>query len=87
MVPIVDSAYGMPARAATRATAGSPSVCIIRVNPVGANTTGSADGRPRIVVAVSTAETSRRTCGWNSTRAYASRERRRLTSSPAPPSV
>ena len=54
VVPIVDSAYGIPTRAATRATAGSPSVCIIRVNPVGANTSGSAEGRPRIVVDVST---------------------------------
>ena len=60
----------MPARAATRATAGSPSVCIIRVNPVGPNTRGVAAGRPRIVVEVSTVETSS-TRGWNSTRAYA----------------
>ena len=46
VVPIVDRAYGMPVRAATRATAGSPSVCIIRVNPVGAKTSGALDGRP-----------------------------------------
>ena len=44
----------MPARAATRATAGSPSVCIIRVNPVGAKPRGEPAGRPRIVVDVST---------------------------------
>ena len=87
VVPIVDSAYGMPTRAATRATAGSPSVCIIRVKPVGAKTRGSADGRPRIVVDGSTLETSRSTRGWNSTRANASRERRRPSSSPAAPSV
>ena len=41
VVPIVDSAYGMPTRSATRATAGSPSVCIIRVKPVGANPNGA----------------------------------------------
>ena len=29
VVPMVDSAYGMPTRAATRPTAGSPSVCIM----------------------------------------------------------
>ena len=77
----------MPTRAATRATADSPSVCIIRVNPVGANTSGAADGAPRIVVATSTDETSCSTRGTNSTREYDARERRRLSSSPAPPSV
>ena len=87
MVPIVDSAYGIPARAATRATAGSPSVCIIRVKPVGPNTSGSAAGRPRITVAGSIADTSWSTRGWNSTDANAARDRRRLISSPAPPSV
>ena len=46
VVPIVERAYGMPVRAATRATAGSPSVCIIRVNPVGAKTSGALAGRP-----------------------------------------
>ena len=48
-------------RAATRATADSPSVCIIRVNPVGAKTSGAAAGFPRIVVDLSTPETSRST--------------------------
>ncbi len=77
----------MPARWATRATAGSPSVCIIRVKPVGPNTSGIDAGRPSIVVVASTEETSCSTRGSNSTRAKASRERRRLSSSPAPPSV
>ena len=57
-MPMVDNAYGMPARSATRATAGSPSVCIIRVKPVGANPNGAAAGRPRMTVEVSTEDTS-----------------------------
>ena len=72
---------------ATRATAGSPSWCISRVKPVGAKTRGRADGRPRIVVEVSTCDTSCRTLGTNSTRAKASRERRRLVSLSAAPST
>jgi hypothetical protein len=62
-------------------------VCISRVNPVGASTNGTADGRPSTVVAGSTTETSRSTLGRNSIRSNASRERRRLISSPAAPSV
>ena len=64
---------GCPTRSATRATAGSPSVCIIRVKPV-----GREDQRQRGAGArgssstVSTAETSRSTRGRNSTRAKAS---------------
>ena len=84
---MVDSAYGMPIRSATRPTADSPSVCMSRVNPVGAKTSGSADGAPSSVVDGSTAETSRSTLGQNSTRSNASRERRRLISAPAAPSV
>jgi hypothetical protein len=84
---MVDSAYGIPVRSATRATAVSPSVCMSRVNPVGAKARGSIDGAPRIDVDGSTAETSRSTLGQNSTRSNASRERRRLISAPAAPSV
>ena len=84
---MVDRAYGMPMRAATRATAASPSVCIIRVNPVGPKANGAAAGEPRIVVEVSTSETSWRTRGTSSTREYASRERRSAVSLPAAPSV
>ena len=69
VVPSVDSAYGMPSRPATRVTAGSPSWCISRVKPVGAKTSGIADGRPRIVVERSIDETSRSTLGTNSIRA------------------
>ena len=57
----------MPIRSATRATADSPSVCMSRVNPVGANASGSADRAPSSVVDGSTAETSRSTLGRNST--------------------
>ena len=53
-------------RPATRATAGSPAWCIIRVNPVGAKAKGSADGPPSRVVEVSMCETSRSTEGRNS---------------------
>ena len=67
-VPSVDSVYGMPTCSATDTTACSPSVCISRVNPMGANTNGSGLGRPRIVVSVCTAETSCSTEGRNSTR-------------------
>jgi hypothetical protein len=59
----------------------------MRVNPVGAKTIGAATGFPRIVVDMSTTETSRSTVGLNSTLPYACRERRRLTSSPAAPST
>ena len=44
-------------------------------------------GAPRIVVVVSMLDTSRRTRGWNSIRAKAARDLRRLISSPAPPSA
>jgi hypothetical protein len=58
-----------------------------RVNPVGAKTSGNADGRPRIVVDVSTCDTSWSTLGTNSIRANASRDRRRLVSVSAAPST
>src|SRR3954471_6507730 len=87
VVPMVESAYGTPIRSATRATAGSPSVCMSRVNPVGAKAKGSADAAPSTVVAGSTTATSRSTLGQNSTRSKAARERRRLISAPAAPSV
>ena len=44
---MVDSENGMPAAAAAPAPAISPSVCIIRVKPVGAMPNGSGDGPPR----------------------------------------
>ena len=42
VVPIVESVYGMPASPAAVAPAISPSVCIRRVNPVGAMPKGSS---------------------------------------------
>ena len=41
----------MPISCATDATARSPSVCIMRVKPVGAKTNGRAARLPRIVAA------------------------------------
>jgi hypothetical protein len=87
VVPRVDSAYGMPTCSATEATAGSPSWCIIRVNPVGANPNGRVDRRPRMARLVSTVDTSRSTEGWNSMPANARRARSRLSSPSAAPSV
>ena len=46
VVPMVDNENGMPAASAAVAPAISPSVCIIRVKPVGAMPNGSADVRP-----------------------------------------
>ena len=68
-VPTVDRPVGMPARSATRATARSPSWWNRRVKPVGAKASGIEAGRPKIVVDVSMAETSRRMLGMSSTRA------------------
>ena len=83
----MDSAYGMPRRWATRTTARSPSWFIIRVNPVGANANGSADGVPIMSVVGSTWDTSCRIDGWNSSSRNRCRARRRLISASAAPSV
>ena len=84
---MVDSANGMPAAAAAVTPATSPSVCIIRVKPVGAIPNGSAERRPSTSREVSTDETSRSTAGWNSTSANACRARASETSPSAAPSV
>jgi len=86
VVPIVDRVWGTPISCATDATARSPSVCIIRVNPVGANANGSAARLPRMSRLVSIVDTSCNTDGWNSTRANASRARRSDCSPSAAPS-
>ncbi len=75
------------AAAAAAAPAGSPSVCISRVNPVGAMPNGRAEGPPKTVVEVSTTDTSRRMDGWNSTSSKARRARLREISPSAAPSV
>ena len=56
-VDIVDSVYGSPARSAARATASSPSGSAMRVNPVGASTSGNGSGLPSSVVDGSTSPT------------------------------
>ena len=66
VVPRVDSVNGIPAAPAAPAPAVSPSVCIRRVNPVGAMPNGIADGPPRICVSVETSGAGARTSGWNS---------------------
>ena len=87
MVPIGARASAPPARAAARATAGSPAVCIMRVKPVGPSTTGNATGRPSTDQDVSTDATSRRTWGWKVTRSKAAVARRTEVSRSAPPST
>ncbi len=77
----------MPAASAAVTPAISPSVCIIRVNPVGAIPNGSATRLPSTSRLVSTVETSRRIAGWNSTSANACRARASETSPSAAPSV
>ena len=54
---------GIPALAAARAPAISPSVCINRVKPVGAIANGSATGPPSTAQPVATLLTSRRIVG------------------------
>ena len=63
VVPIVDSVWGTPTSCATDATARSPSVCIIRVKPVGANANGRAARLPRMSRLVSIVDTSCSTDG------------------------
>ena len=87
VVPIVDSANGMPAAAAAVAPAISPSACIIRVKPVGAMPNGSSTRWPSTTREVSTFDTSRRIAGRNSTSPNASRARASDTSPSAAPSV
>jgi len=77
----------MPAAAAAAATAGSPAECIIRVKPVGDRARGIEAGLPRMVVVVSTFDTSRRTRGTNSMCPKASRERWSEISASAAPST
>jgi len=87
VVPIVDSANGTPCLAAARAPATSPSVCIIRVNPVGAMPTGRLLRPPRTSTDRSTAGTGRSTCGRSSTWRKAAQLRRRPSSPLAAPST
>ena len=87
VVPSVESVNGMPAAPAAEAPAISPSVCMSRVNPVGAIPNGIAELPPRIWVVVSTWETSLRIAGWNSMSSKACIERCIEISPSAAPSV
>ena len=87
VVPSVDSVNGIPAAAAAPAPAISPSVCMRRVNPVGAMPNGSALGPPRIVVDVSSSGAGARIPGWNSMSSNACRARASESSPSAAPSV
>ena len=65
VVDMVDSVYGRLRRPAARATATSPSGCIIRVQPVGAMASGMESARPNNCVPVSTPATSTSSLGRN----------------------
>ena len=87
VVPSVDREKGIPAAAAAPAPAVSPSVCIRRVNPMGAIPNGNADRPPSTSVDISSRETSVSTPGWSSTSSNAFRARAREISRSADPSV
>jgi hypothetical protein len=87
VVPRVERVNGMPAAPAAPAPATSPSVCIMRVKPVGAIPNGSALGPPSTSRLVSTIGTLRRIDGWNSMSWNACRARASDSSPSAAPSV
>ncbi|CAB5008038.1 unannotated protein [freshwater metagenome] len=87
VVPRVESVYGIPNFSPARATARSPSVCIMRVKPVGAKPNGISNFLPKVSRVISTFETSRRIFGINSIFVYAARARSKLNSDSADPSV
>jgi hypothetical protein len=83
----VDSVYGTPARAAARATASSPWGSAMRVNPVGASTSGRVTGRPSTAESMRTSLRPRSTRGRNSVAANAAVLAAKVRSSSAPPSM
>ena len=85
--PMVDRVKGTPACSAARTPATSPSVCIIRVNPVGAIPTGRADRRPAIVVDRSTSALPARIAGVSTRSSKAARLPWWVRSAPAAPST
>ena len=87
VVPMVDSVYGSFRRPAARATAISPSGCIIRLYPVGAIASGMDSSRPNSRVPVSTLATSTRWLGRNRRRRNAPTFPAMLSSSSAAPST
>ena len=87
VVPMVDRAKGIPAAAAALAPACSPSVCIMRVKPVGAMPKGSSTLLPRTSQPVSTVETLRSMAGLNCSSAKVRLARAREISASAAPSA
>ena len=81
----VETAMPVPAAAAPRAVAHSPSGWKSSWYATGPTTTGSATGVPSTVVAVEISDTSQRTRGRNVQRAKAARFSRSVHSSPEPP--
>ena len=84
---MVDSVYGSFRRPAARATAISPSGCIIRPYPVGASASGMDSSRPKSRVPVSTPATSTSSLGRNRQRRNARALPAMLSSSSAAPST
>jgi hypothetical protein len=84
---IVERMNGMPAAAAARAVAGSPSGCTRPWVAVGAIATGSEIGTPRSVVAVVTSATSTRTRGRSVRRRHAASFSATESSSHEPPAM
>ena len=87
VVPRVDSEKGIPNLAAARAPAISPSVCIMRVKPVGAIPTGIANSSPNTSQARDASDTSCKILGRNSRSKKARRARSSVNSDSAEPSV
>ena len=86
-VATVERHMSVPAAAAPRAIATSPSSCAICWNAIGATSAGIETGVPSTVVSVETDETSTRTRGRSRKRENASRFQRSVRSSPAPPTM
>jgi hypothetical protein len=83
-IVLVDTTIIVPAAAAARAVASSPSGCAIRCDAIGATMSGRAIGWPSTVVASETCETSTSIRGTSHQRAQAARLPRNVSSSRAP---
>ena len=83
----VERVITVPALAAARAVASSPSGSQSRWKAVGATSTGSATSLPSTVVAAVTLPTSTSTRGRSSQRSKAAAFPRSVCSSPAPPAT
>ena len=83
----VDSTIGTPSSAAARATASSPSGCMIDITPIGASSSGAGIGVPSTVVDQSRSVVSRSIRGTNPYRSKAARLARIVAPVPAPPAT